>query len=197
MRTWLPYVPQFPLRCSVPNIHHSGVEIDSEDNPFASKTYKATQEAIASSEGVGEAYARRMALNLHLPTYGPYHVDWSSNGRYALLCGQKGHISVLDAQVPVVRSETHVEEHCRDACFLHDATFFAVAQRRYTHIYDGSGSEVHVMRDHKRPLAIDFLPHHFLLATVGEDGFLRYRDTSTGQLVASIRTGLGPCHVLR
>lgn len=174
-----------------------GIEAAEDDSPFSSKTYKATQKAIASSEGVGEAYAKKLAFSLHLPTYGPYCVNWSRNGRYALLCGQKGHVSVLDAQVPAIRSETHLEQHCRDACFLHDASFFAVAQRRYTHIYDGSGSEVHVMRDHRRPLALDFLPHHFLLATAGEDGFLRYRDTSTGALVAAIRTGLGPCHVLR
>ena len=44
---------------------------------------------------------------------------------------------------------------------------------------------------------LDFLPHHFLLTSVGESGVLRYQDTTTGQMVATHRTKLGPCDVMR
>ena len=52
------------------------------------------------------------------------------------------------------------------------------------------------MRDHTEPRALAFLRHFFLLASVGEQGVLRYQDTSTGQLVAQHRTRLGSCSVL-
>lgn len=38
---------------------------------------------------------------------------------------------------------------------------------------------------------MEFLPYHFLLATIGTPGILKYQDTSTGQLVAEIPTRLG------
>lgn len=38
---------------------------------------------------------------------------------------------------------------------------------------------------------MEFLRYHFLLVTVGNAGYLKYQDTSTGQLVTEIRTGMG------
>lgn len=35
---------------------------------------------------------------------------------------------------------------------------------------------------------LEFLPHHFLLGSVGATGVLRYQDTSTGRIVATHRT---------
>lgn len=41
---------------------------------------------------------------------------------------------------------------------------------------------------------MEFLPYHYLLATIGSTGWLKYQDTSTGELVAEIPTRLGqPC----
>lgn len=37
------------------------------------------------------------------------------------------------------------------------------------------------------------MPYHWLLATVGNAGYLKYQDTSTGQLVVEHRTKLGAC----
>lgn len=53
------------------------------------------------------------------------------------------------------------------------------------------------MQDHTDARCLDFLPHHFLLTSVGAAGVLRYQDTSTGTLVAQHRTKLGPCSVMR
>lgn len=65
------------------------------------------------------------------------------------------------------------------------------------YIYDKRGLEVHCLREHEAPLALEFLPRFFMLASVGEAGALRYQDTSTGEIVAQHRTRLGRCEVLR
>lgn len=39
---------------------------------------------------------------------------------------------------------------------------------------------------------MEFLPYHYLLATAGQTGWLKYHDVSTGQMVSELRTKLGP-----
>lgn len=104
---------------------------------------------------------------------------------------------MLDLLNSNIRAELYLNEDIFDATFLHDHTFFAAAQKKYIHIYDASGTEVHVLRKHLKPLALDFLPFHFLLTSIGETGHLRYHDTSTGMLVAEHRTRMGSCRVMR
>jgi U3 small nucleolar RNA-associated protein 7 len=74
---------------------------------------------------------------------------------------------------------------------LHAGQFFAAAQKKYTYIYDKRGVEIHCLKDHMHVNRLEFLPHHFLLASVGEQGILRYQDTSHGAIVAQFRTKLG------
>ena len=64
-------------------------------------------------------------------------------------------------------------------------------------MYDASGAEVYVLRKHVDPLALEFLPYHFLLASVGNSGWLKYYDTSVGKHVVEHRTRMGPCRVMR
>ncbi|KAJ9533766.1 hypothetical protein QJQ45_026853 [Haematococcus lacustris] len=68
---------------------------------------------------------------------------------------------------------------------------------RYVYIYDKRGVEVHCLREHQGARILQFLPHHFLLASIGDLGVLRYQDTSTGVVAAQHRTRLGPCSALR
>lgn len=63
-----------------------------------------------------------------------------------------------------------VRETVRDVVFLHNETFWAAAQKKYVYIYDKRGLEVHCLRDHGQVNCLDFLPHHFLLTSVGEHG---------------------------
>lgn len=44
---------------------------------------------------------------------------------------------------------------------------------------------------------MEFLPYHWLLATIGNTGVLQYQDTSTGNLVSQHRTKMGPCQAIR
>lgn len=158
------------------------------------RTYKFRQADIAAAVDVAVA---RKSFELRLDTYGPYRVDYSRNGRYMLLAGSKGHLAVVDWEGPRVSTEFHVHETVRDACFLHSSMMFAVAQKQYAYIYDHTGMQIHALRNHIQPLALAFLPHHFLLASVGNAGYLKYQDVSTGSLVAEHATRMGACDVMR
>lgn len=75
--------------------------------------------------------------------------------------------------------------------WLHNDSFFAVAQKKYVYIYDRQGVEIHCLKKHIEVINMEFLPYHFLLATIGNAGYLKYQDTSTGALVCELRTRLG------
>ena len=53
-------------------------------------------------------------FNLKLDTFGPYSVDYSLNGRYVVLGGQKGHLATFDWQDKELRCEFHVYQTVRD-----------------------------------------------------------------------------------
>lgn len=117
-----------------------------------------------------EQGAAQKAFDLSLPTLGPYHHAFSRDGRCLVLCGEKGHLALLDWQRMHTLCEVQVRENVRDACVLHNEQFFAAAQRKYVYIYDRRGIEIHCCKDHIEPAALDFLPHHFLLVSAGHMG---------------------------
>ena len=97
--------------------------------------------------------------------------------------------------------------------FLHDHSHFAVAQNKYVFMYDRDGVELHKLKSHIEPTRLEFLPYHWLLVSIvrayvlssrctsiniiqGNAGYLKYQDTSTGQLVVEHRTKLGACHTM-
>lgn len=163
------------------------------DGPLE-RTYKVKQSDVLAAVG---SEAQRKALDLQLPSHGPYKVRYGRNGRHMLLCGRGGgHVAVFDALIGKIKGEFLTGEASYDACFLQSDEMVAVAQRKCTHIYDRTGAEVHVLHDHAEPRAMTYLPHHMILATVGTAGWLKYRDISTGSLVSQHRTKLGSCSVL-
>lgn len=138
----------------------------------------------------------RQIFDLTLP-HSPYGCKYDRSGRYSVLYGQRGHIAVMDAHHLNLHTEFHVKERVRDACFLHNFSLLATAQANHVYIYDDTGAEIHKLDSHADPFTLDFLPYHWLLASIGRQGILRYQDTSTGDLVAQHKTKLGPCQVLR
>lgn len=50
--------------------------------------------------------------------------------------------------------------------FLQDQSYFAVAQKKYVFIYDRNGVELHRLKSHIEPTRLEFLPYHWLLASV-------------------------------
>lgn len=158
------------------------------------ETWQIQQQQIATAVEQGAA---RKAFDLRLPDLGPYSIAYTRAGRHMVMGGTRGHLAVMEWQRGHLTCEVQVKETTRDVTFLHNELFFAAAQKKYVYIYDKRGLEVHCLREHTDPAVLEFLPHHFLLASVGEQGVLHYQDTSTGQIVAQHRTRLGSCEVMR
>lgn len=119
-------------------------------------------------QAVGEG-VKNLAFDLKLPL-GPYKVGLDRGGRHAVLAGASGHLALMDWPRYHLMCEVQVKETTHDTCILHNEQFFAAAQKKYVYIYDRTGAEVHCCRDHLEPAALDFMPHHFLLASCSKRG---------------------------
>lgn len=163
------------------------------DGPME-RTYKFKQDEIEEAVDVGTANKK---FDLNLPEFGPYTVDYNRNGRELLIGGKKGHVASIDWRTGKLDCELHLNETVHAVKYLHNDQYFAVAQKKYTFIYDKTGAEIHRMKQHVDSTLLEFLPYHFLLATAGNTGFLKYHDVSTGVLVSEIRTKLGPTQAMK
>jgi len=156
-------------------------------------TRKISQAEIVAAASTGVA-RKRFAFDV---PYGSYDLSFTANGQYLLAGGRKGHVALLHCETMKISAELQLKETIRSVQTLHNQTMFAVAQRKYTYIYDHSGLELHCLKDQKFPSHLDFLPYHFLLVSATEMGDLFYRDISTGQDVVRHRTHLGPARSMR
>ena len=104
---------------------------------------------------------------------------------------------MVDCMRTSITAELQLQEEVHDVQFLHNETMFAVAQNKYTYIYDQKGVEIHCMRRHERPYKLDFLPYHYLLTSIGHSGMIKWHDVSTGEYVAGYQTKHGPAKVLK
>jgi U3 small nucleolar RNA-associated protein 7 len=141
------------------------------------KTWRISQDEIVRSIGVEAARGRKeFALD-----GGPYRARYTRNGRHMAVVGQKGHVATFDWQRGTMHSELQLRETCRDIVyvlspfsstgltasrFLQDHSQYAVAQNKYVFIYDRDGVELHRLKSHVEPTRLEFLPFHWLLATV-------------------------------
>jgi U3 small nucleolar RNA-associated protein 7 len=107
------------------------------------KTWRFQQRDIVKAVETG---ASRNAFDLSLTELGPYRISFSKSGRHVLLAGRKGHLAVVDRPRLSMVCEVQVRETTRDACFLHNETMFAAAQKKYVYIYDKRGIEVHCLK---------------------------------------------------
>lgn len=160
--------------------------LEAEDE--LEKTYRARQSDIKRDLGVQTA---RKSFELKLNDLGPYNVDYTRNGRELLLAGRKGHVATMDWRDGKLGCEIQLNETVRDAKWLHNNQSFAVAQKKHVYIYDAAGVELHKLQKQVEVTHMEFLPYHFLLATIGNAGYLKYMDTSTGQMVTEMPTKQG------
>lgn len=163
--------------------------LDSDEK----KVFKITQKELTAHVDMN---ANRNILDLHLPELGPYLIKHSKNGKYQLFGGKRGHIAVMDCHNCTINLEMQLQEVVHDIQYLHDESLFAVAQNKYAYLYDSNGVEIHCLKRHERPHALDFLRHHFLLVTTGHSGWIKWHDVSTGQYMGGYGSGYGPCKVL-
>ncbi|KFY22716.1 hypothetical protein V493_06378 [Pseudogymnoascus sp. VKM F-4281 (FW-2241)] len=152
------------------------------------RTYKVKQDDIRGSVALETA---KKGFELKLDGLGPYVFDYTRTGKDLLLAGRKGHVATMDWRDGKLGCELQLGETVRDAKWLHNNQMFAVAQKKYVYIYDSHGVEIHCLKKHIEVTNMEFLPFHYLLATVGNAGYLKYQDTSTGQVVIEIPTRLG------
>ncbi|KAF3121879.1 Small subunit (SSU) processome component [Orbilia oligospora] len=152
------------------------------------KTYHFSQKDLQKELDIGTA---KKGFELKLPTFGPYCIDYNRNGTDLLLGGRKGHVAAFDWRSSSLHTELQLNETIRDVKWLHNSQFFAVSQKKYVYIYDLKGIEIHCLKSHIEVTNMEFLPYHFLLATIGNAGWLKYQDTSTGQHLCEINTKLG------
>lgn len=153
-------------------------------------TWKVKQSDIARE---ADLLTNSKMFSLALTEKGSYSFEYSKNGRYLLLASEKGHVALVDWHKNKLLCELELGENVRHACFLHNETMFAVAQKKNVYIYDKTGTELHRLRNHRMPNKVIFLPYHFLLCSIGSEGILRYQDTSTGELIAELKSKLGQC----
>ncbi|ORZ35933.1 WD40-repeat-containing domain protein [Catenaria anguillulae PL171] len=166
--------------------------IEAEDE--LERTYRLQQDVLRNDHL--DLASQAKLLQLDLPDFGPYRVDFTRSGRHMLFGGKKGHVAAMDWKQGRLMCEVQLKETVRDVCWLHNETMFAVAQKDIVFIYDHSGTELHALRKHRLPHRLTFLPYHFLLASIGDTGVLVYQDTSTGTVAAELPTKLGKCSVM-
>lgn len=157
------------------------------------RTYRVTQEDVRAAVDVSTS---KKSFDLRLEELGPYSVGVDASGVHMLVIGRRGHLAVSEWRSGRTLCEVQVKETSRCGSFLHDGSYFCVAQKRRCYIYDKRGLEVHALNEFTSVRRLEFLRRHFLLCSIGDAGVLRYLDTSTGQQIANIRTKLGPCEVL-
>eukprot|EP00970_Alexandrium_tamarense_P011503 scaffold2510_cov215-Alexandrium_tamarense.AAC.9 len=138
--------------------HTAGlVEVDND----MEKTVQLTQRQL-KNEHLEEQVARNI-YDLELGDYGPYKMNYDRSGRYSILAGQRGHVSIIDQHSLALKTEFFVQEKVRDAIFLHNGSMMAVAQEKNVYVYDEEGVEVHRLDGHRRVFGMEFLPYHWLL----------------------------------
>ncbi|PSN69127.1 BING4CT-domain-containing protein [Corynespora cassiicola Philippines] len=154
------------------------------------RTYKVRQNDIRENVGIETA---KKGFELRLEDLGPYDVcDYTRNGRDLLIAGRKGHVATMDWRSGKLGCELQLGETVRDAKWLHNNQTFAVAQKKCVYIYTKDGVELHQLKNHSEAVRLEFLPYHFLLASISTAGIIRYTDTSTGQSLGELVTKLGP-----
>ena len=152
------------------------------------RTHRVRQDEIKRDVAIETA---KKGFELKLDALGPYVGEYTRNGRGLLLAGRKGHVATMDWRAGRLTTELQLGETVRDARWLHNDQYVAVAQKKYVYIYDHAGVELHCLKKHIDVTHLEFLPYHFLLASIGHAGYLKYTDTSTGQMVTELPTRLG------
>lgn len=128
------------------------------------RTYNVRQQDIQAAVSVETATKGKFELKLD--QLGPYVADYTRNGRELLIAGRKGHVATMDWREGKLGCELQLGETVRDAKWLHNNQLFAVSQKKYVYIYDSAGVELHCLKKHIEVTNMEFLPYHYLLATV-------------------------------
>ena len=87
-----------------------------EPTDSTKKTFKISQKELKEAVDMNAA---RKSFELVLEELGPYKVEYTSNGKHALLYGQRGHIAMFDWKKKKLAFELKLNQTIRDAKYLH------------------------------------------------------------------------------
>ncbi|KAI3387293.1 hypothetical protein SNEBB_004742 [Seison nebaliae] len=122
-------------------------------------------------------------FQLKLTEFSPYQIDYTRNGRYLLLGGEKGHIASIDWQTKKLITEFQINERLHSIKWLNNENLYAIGQHRWLHIYDNQGIEIHCHKPIGQVVDMAYLPYHFLLNTINSNGCLHWYDVSLSTIV--------------
>ena len=152
------------------------------------KTLKYNQEYLKKNL---PKYNSNNIFDLDLPQNAPYTIDYTRNGKYLLMGGEKGNISILDWKEKNLILDFNTENKINSVKFLQNDSMFAAAESDQLYIYDNQGIELHALNFLPSPIFLEYLPYHFLLVSALKNNFIKYLDISIGQIVSEIKNKSG------
>jgi len=152
------------------------LEGDDEEESMLELTQTEIKKAV-------DEVSATKSFDLNLQDFGPYKIDYTRNGKYLLIGGRRGHVAAFDWASKRLMCEINAMESVHSVRWLHTENLFAVAQKKWTYVYDNTGVEIHCVKKLNNVSNMEYLPYHFLLATGNDAGFIHWLDVSIGKMV--------------
>ena len=75
---------------------------------------------------------------------------------------------MMDHLTKKLLCEFSTNEMITDGIFLQNEKMIAMAQKKWTYVYDNTGMELHCLKQFNNVTKLHYLPHHFLLTSVNQ-----------------------------